>query len=123
MKLLLTFLAVCTISISGFAQNDEQPDERILFQSKVRQLVSYLAEGNERAAGILFKSVTDEMDDFIQQTRDSVETASSSDKRRLKDKLSRQQQLRAQFQSYQSNLIRNKESINTWSDQFVKTLY
>ncbi len=127
MKLLLTALALCAFSFTSFAQNNnttsDQPDERILFQSKVRQLVSYLAEGNERAAGILFKDVATQMDTFIKQTRDSVKNASSSDKRKLKEKLNRQQQLMAQFQSYKSNLIRNKESINTWSDQFIKTLY
>ena len=126
MKLLFTLIAFCSISISSFAQNDTnngKPDERIIFQSKVRQLVSYLAEGNESAAGTMFNHVTKKMEVFIKETADSLSNVEPSEGKALKQKLSKQQQLMAQFQSYRSNLIRNKESINTWSEQFINTLY
>lgn len=105
------------------AEINAQPDQRVIFQSKVRQLTSYLNEGNESAANILFKDVSKSMETFIKTTQAAIDSADGSEKRKLKDKLDRQRQLMAQFQSYQPNLIRNRQSIDTWTHQFEKTLY
>ncbi len=109
------------------AQNDTtyppQPDPRIIFQSKVRQLTSYLNEGNESAAKTLFKDVSGAMNDFITANQQALDTATGANKRKLKDRLDRQRQLMGQFQSFQPNIIRNRESIDTWTQQFVNTLY
>lgn len=130
MRYLFLILLCCVAHFSVGAQTDTvatevntQPDERIMFQSKVRQLTSYLNEGNESAAGILFKDVSKSMEDFMQQTKAAMDSASGSEKRKLKDKLDRQRQLMAQFQSFKANLIRNRQSIATWTQQFEKTLY
>ncbi|MBZ0097539.1 MAG: hypothetical protein K8F30_00565 [Taibaiella sp.] len=100
-----------------------QPDPRIIFQSKVRQLTSYLNEGNESAAKTLFKDVSGAMNDFITANQQALDTATGANKRKLKDRLDRQRQLMGQFQSFQPNIIRNRESIDTWTQQFVNTLY
>lgn len=129
MRYLLFVLLFCAAPIFADAQTDTssvtapQPDERILFQSKVRQLTSYLKENNGSAANVLFKDVSKAMEGFIQATESAIDTANSSNKRKLKDKLDRQRQLMAQFQSFKPDLIRNRSSIETWADQFVKTLY
>lgn len=122
--LLCLFLSAAVLPV--MAQDDstqatvQKPDERIMFQSKVRQLNSYLKENNERAAAILFKDVANDMQAFV----DKGQTiADSTDDHKLQDKVDRQRQLLSQFKSFQPHLIRNRSSIETWTDQFVKTLY
>lgn len=128
MKLLLTVLLALALVPDSFAQADstaitQKVDERILFQSQVRQLTSYLKENNESAAELLFKDVSESMDGFIKATKAAVDSAEGAEKRKLKGKLDRQRQLMAQFQSFRSNLIRNTPSIETWTNQFIETLY
>lgn len=130
MKPVLLSLCLFCIVPTVFAQEgdtsttvEHKVDERVMFQSKVRQLTSYLKENNERAAGILFKDVSKAMQQFISETQATADTASGAGKRKLKDKLDRQRQLMAQFQSFQSNLIRNRPSIEVWAEQFTQTLY
>lgn len=130
MRYLLLIMLCVVVHFDVCAQTDTvatevstQPDERIMFQSKVRQLTSYLNEGNESAAGILFKDVSKSMEQFMKETEGSMNAASGSEKRKYKDKLDRQRQLMAQFQSFKANLIRNRQSIATWTQQFERTLY
>lgn len=127
MKYIIYILLLLLAPLSTQAQEDStyppQPDPRILFQSKVRQLTSYLNEGNASAAKILFKDVSDGMNNFIQANQAALDTATGAHKRKLKDRLDRQRQLIGQFQNFQPNLIRNRESIDTWTQQFINTLY
>lgn len=116
---------LCVTVTTSFAQVDtvSKPDERIMFRSKVRQLTSYLSEGNENAAAILFKDVAKAMDDFIQQTQEAADKAKGVEKKKLAETVNNQRQLAAQFHSFRADLIRNRSSIDTWTDQFIKTLY
>lgn len=129
MKSFLLCLAFTAFAAPLLAQQDstqpvvQKADERVMFQSTVRELTSYLKENNERAAGTVFNNVTDAMQSFINETKAAIDTASGDEKRNLKNKLDRQRQLMMQFQSFQSNLIRNRSSIETWAEQFIKTLY
>lgn len=113
--------------LSSFAQPDSayppQPDPRVIFQSKVRQLTSYLNEGNESAAKVVFKDVSSIMNDFMRLNESALDTATGANKRKLKDRVDRQRQLIGQFNSFQPNIIRNRESIDTWTQQFINTLY
>lgn len=116
----------CTSPLLSHAQQDSttvQPEERIMFRSKVRQLTSYLNEGNSGAANILFKDVAKAMDDFIQKTQQAIDTASSTEKRKLKNTIDNQRQLAAQFHNFKNELLRNREAIDVWTEQFIKTLY
>lgn len=123
------FLALLMIAATpaAFAQGDSvqthKVDERIMFQSNVRQLTSYLKENNERAAGTMFKVVSEQMQSFIEGTSAAIDTASGSEKRKLKGTLENQRQLIARFKSFEPNLLRNRSSIETWAEQFIKTLY
>lgn len=98
-------------------------DKRIIFQSKVRQMNSYLMEGNKTQASRLYDDVLESMQEFIKETYDKVNDpearVSSSEKRKLKQ----QQQLFNQFLKYRPDIIRNREGIQTWSNEFIKTLY
>lgn len=94
-----------------------------MFRSKVTQLTSYLNEGNGSAAKRLFKSVSDDMQIFIADTKSAMDSTKGSEHKKLEQKFDRQQQLFMQFQRFEPNLIRNKSSINTWTDQFIQTLY
>jgi hypothetical protein len=127
MKYALYIVLLLLAPMLSFAQQDStyppQPDPRILFQSKVRQLTSYLNEGNESAAKTVFKDVSAAMNDFIQFNQAALDTATGANKRKLKDRLDRQRQLIGQFNSFQPNIIRNRESIDTWTQQFINTLY
>lgn len=127
MKYIIYVLLLLLVPLSIQAQEDStyppQPDPRILFQSKVRQLTSYLNEGNESAAKTIFKDVSAAMNDFIQSNQAALDTATGANKRKLKDRVDRQRQLIGQFQNFQPNLIRNRESIDTWTQQFINTLY
>lgn len=102
---------------------NQEVDSRIFFQSKVRQLNNYLDENNESAAKQLFKDVSADMQAYINTTKTSLDTASTTTKKKLERKLEHQKQLFMQFQSFESHLIRNRSSIQTWSEQFTKTLY
>lgn len=127
MRNVIFFLLLLTPVLKTFAQQDssvsDSIDVRVQFQSQVRQLVSYLNEGNENAASRMFKDVSAAMDGFIKTTQAAADTATGSNKKVLREKLNNQLQLMMQFQSFKPNLIRNRASIHTWSDQFVKTLY
>lgn len=127
MRYLMLFILLGSISpVFSYAQGDStyaQPDARIMFRSKVRQLTSYLNEGNSGAANILFKDVAKAMDDFIQKTQQAMDTASSSEKRKLKNTVDNQRQLAAQFHAFKNDLMRNREAIDIWTEQFIKTLY
>lgn len=128
MKLLLTLFFIAAMALPAHAQTDsststQKVDARIMFQSEVRQLTSYLKENNESAAEVMFKEVTTSMESFIKETEAAIDKASGSEKRKLKGKLDRQRQLLGQFKSFQSNLIRNRPSIETWANQFIETLY
>lgn len=127
MKYILSILLL--IPFCGAAQQDsttvqeENIDDRILFRSKVTQLTSYLNEGNESAAKRVFRDVSDEMQAYIAETKAAMDSTKGSEHKKLEQKFERQRQLFMQFQSFQSNLIRNKSSIHTWADQFIQTLY
>lgn len=128
MKYLLLILFL--IPFCAFAQTkdssvvaEQEIDSRIFFQSKVRQLNNYLNENNESAARQLFKDVSADMQAYINTTKTSLDTASITTKKKLERKLEHQKQLFMQFQSFESHLIRNRSSIQTWSEQFTKTLY
>jgi|GEM_PF-5015333 len=130
MRYILLILLCFVVHSDVCAQDDStrtaistQPDERIIFQAQVRELTSYLNENNETKAGILFNDVSKSMERFMKATQAAIDTADGAEKRKLKGKLDRQRQLMAQFQSFRSNMIRNRPSIETWADQFVKTLY
>ena len=99
------------------------PDQRILFQSKVRQLVSYLNEGNESKARIIYKDVANDMEDFLEATRMITDTATGAQKKAAKEKFDNQQQLYRQYKAFWPDIIRNRESIDRWTDLFVKTLF
>ena len=120
-------LMILLCSVQGsFAQEDSNmalPDQRILFQSKVRQLVSYLNEGNESKARILFKDITNDMEDFLEATRMITDTATGAQKKAAKEKFDNQQQLYRQYKAFWPDIIRNRESIDRWTDLFVKTLF
>lgn len=126
MRYLMVLLLCCTFPVCSFAQADSTatlPDARMMFRSKVRQLTSYLNEGNSGAANVLFNDVAKAMDEFIKSTQVAMDTAGAAEKRNLKEKLTRQRQLAAQFHSFNANLVRNREAIDVWTEQFVKTLY
>lgn len=125
MRYLLVLFLLCATAATSFAQADtaSKPDGRIMFRSKVRQLTSYLNEGNENAAGIIFKDVAKAMDEFILQTQDAADKAKGAEKKKLAETVNNQRQLAAQFHSFRADLIRNRSSIDTWTDQFIKTLY
>lgn len=120
-------LMILLCSVQGsFAQEDSStalPDQRILFQSKVRQLVSYLNEGNESKARIIYKDVANDMEDFLEATRMITDTASGAQKKAAKEKFDNQQQLYRQYKAFWPDIIRNRESIDRWTDLFVKTLF
>lgn len=122
---LALMILLCSVQ-SSFAQEDSSmvlPDQRILFQSKVRQLVSYLNEGNESKARIIYKDVANDMEDFLEATRMITDTASGTQKRTAKEKFDNQQQLYRQYKAFWPDIIRNRESIDRWTDLFVKTLF
>lgn len=127
MKYALYMVLLLLVPLSSFAQQDSayppQPDPRVIFQSKVRQLTSYLNEGNESAAKVVFKDVSSIMNDFMRLNESALDTATGANKRKLKDRVDRQRQLIGQFNSFQPNIIRNRESIDTWTQQFINTLY
>lgn len=127
MKYALYIVLLLLAPLSSFAQQDSvyppQPDPRVIFQSKVRQLTSYLNEGNESAAKVVFKDVSSIMNDFMRLNESALDTATGANKRKLKDRVDRQRQLIGQFNSFQPNIIRNRESIDTWTQQFINTLY
>lgn len=126
MKYLLFILLLSplfAIAQSGDSTTTEQVDDRILFQSKVRQLNTYLSENNESAAKRLFDDVSKDMQGYINETEAAIDTTSGTEKKKLGKKFERQRQLFMQFQSFKSHLIRNRSSIQAWLDQFVKTLY
>lgn len=122
---LALMILLCSVQ-SSFAQEDSSmvlPDQRILFQSKVRQLVSYLNEGNESKARIIYKDVANDMEDFLEATRMITDTASGVQKKAAKEKFDNQQQLYRQYKAFWPDIIRNRESIDRWTDLFVKTLF
>ena len=125
MRYVIMLLLLCAVPLTAPAQDSTitKPDDRMMFRSKVRQLTSYLNEGNTSAAGILFNDVAGEMEAFIAKTQSAIDTASGNRKKILKEKLDNQRQLAAQFHSFKADLVRNRSSIDTWTDQFIKTLY
>lgn len=126
MRLLLVLCLMFSAPVLSGAQTDStaiQPDDRIMFQSKVRQLTSYLKEGNESAANSIFKDVSKDMERYINATQAAMDTAQGTEKKQLKNKLDNQRQLMARFQSFKPDLMRNRSSVETWIDQFIKTLY
>ena len=125
MRYVIMLLLLCAVPLTAPAQDSTitKPDDRMMFRSKVRQLTSYLNEGNTSSAAILFNDVAGEMEAFIAKTQSEIDTASGSRKKVLKEKLDNQRQLAAQFHSFKADLVRNRSSIDTWTDQFIKTLY
>lgn len=126
MRYVIMLLFLCAaVPLVATAQDSTitKPDDRMMFRSKVRQLTSYLNEGNTSSAAILFNDVAADMEKFIAKTQSAIDTASGSQKKLLKEKLDSQRQLAAQFHSFKADLIRNRSSIDTWTDQFIKTLY
>lgn len=126
MRLLLVIFLLLATPVFCSAQLDsttKQPDDRIIFQSKVRQLTSYLKEGNESAANSIFKDVSKDMERYINATQAAMDNAQGTEKKQLKNKLDNQRQLMARFQSFKPDLMRNRSSVETWIDQFIKTLY
>lgn len=127
MKNLLVAVALFfTGCISTYAQTDstaQKPDDRIVFRSTVRQLTSYLDANDKSSAAILYDDVLEQMEQYVAETYKAIDTAKGSDKRKLEQKFNRQRMLTEQFKGFKSDIIRNRPSIHTWTDQFIETLY
>lgn len=125
-NLLLAVALFFTGCISTYAQTDstvQKPDDRIVFRSTVRQLTSYLDANDKSSAAILYDDVLEQMEQYVAETYKAIDTAKGSDKRKLEQKFNRQRMLTEQFKGFKSDIIRNRPSIHTWTDQFIETLY
>lgn len=127
MRWAILCISILATSLQVHAQQDsttvQQPDERIMFSAEVRELSSYLRYNNERAAQMMFDKVVQSMQAFTDATKAAADTAKGTDKRKLSKTLEQQRQLLAQFKTFRPNVLRNRSSIETWADQFIKTLY